>query len=127
MYSYLCLSCHDGSVAVLNLSSVLPPLYTLANGNAGLQLTNDHPINIDMGPLNHSALVAQEPAYELPANVVAGTPAGINAPTAANVMALPLYLADGGTGAPSVIECSTCHNPHAEPNMWRTRRTPDCP
>jgi len=115
MYSYLCLSCHDGTVASLNLSAPLDPLYYLTNGNTGLQLTNDHPINIDMGPLNHSLLNTLAPAYETPANVTAGTSSTVAVP---NEVPLPLYTLDGGFGStPSVIECSSCHNPHAQPNV----------
>jgi len=57
--SQLCLSCHDGTIAVNNLvnppnnaPSGAPTDYFIANTNAaymGTDLTNDHPIGLDYG------------------------------------------------------------------------------
>ncbi|MCD4747962.1 MAG: cytochrome c3 family protein [Thermoanaerobaculales bacterium] len=105
--SNLCMSCHDGSVAVNSLYNV--PNDTADGGTSvvltdgglvsggvltgtallGLDLTNDHPINFTYD----GALVTAD--------------GGLNDPTASPV----LDLLFGGT-----VQCASCHDPHDNSN-----------
>lgn len=96
-HSYLCFSCHDGTTAVLNIPAglVTGSNFLLNGGNGDIDLTNDHPVDIDW-PVD---LVN----YEDPAVVMAGT-------SGFSTVSMPLY----GGAANNKIECSTCHNPHLQ-------------
>ncbi len=98
--SKLCLSCHDGTVGLLNyggraVGATAADVYSVLhgqNGNTvigrGANLSNDHPI----GFTYDSALATADRGLVTPASdelVVAG---------------VPLFE--------SKLECSTCHNPH---------------
>ncbi|MEW5844144.1 MAG: cytochrome c3 family protein [Bacteroidota bacterium] len=102
--SNLCMSCHDGTVAVNSLdnkSSLGPPtmgtgteldatgkIAAARDANMGIVLSNDHPINFTYD----AALATADGALTSPASaslVVAG---------------IPLY-----TGS---LQCASCHNPH---------------
>lgn len=99
-HSYLCFSCHDGTVAGLNLpGGFMSDAATLLmnNGTGDTDLTNDHPVDV-----SYSAAVTQFPTdYETLANVTGGL-------TTYNTMKMPMY------GASNMLECSTCHDPHKQ-------------
>ncbi len=105
--SALCLSCHDGSVA-LGAFGGLPGSTTMAgydNGNAnlGLDLRNDHPISIP---------------YD---SVAAG---GVHAPTYiyndyngnSTSKAVSTLLDDNGK-----IQCTSCHSPHSNTKGYQMK------
>lgn len=96
-HSYLCFSCHDGSIANLNIPSgtVASDNFLLNGGNGDIDLTNDHPVDVSWP--------SDTINYELPANVT-------GALTSYNKQAMPLY---GGSSV-NKIECATCHNPHLQ-------------
>jgi hypothetical protein len=99
-HSYLCFSCHDGLVAQLNLPGNFmsdKAALLMNNGTGDSDLTNDHPVDVSY----QSAVTAFPADYETIANVTGGT-------TTFNTQAMPLY------GATSMLECSTCHNPHKQ-------------
>lgn len=99
-HSYLCFSCHDGTVAGLNLpGGYMSDAATLLvnNGTGDADLTNDHPVDVSY----QTAVTAFPTDYETIANVTGGS-------TTFNTQSMPLY------GATSMIECSTCHNPHKQ-------------
>lgn len=106
--SRLCLSCHDGILAMGNLrvaneagSSSLGPL--TGKASLGTNLSGDHPISFV-----YDSLLAEQTG-EL-----------------ADPQALPGYLPLDE----SQLQCSTCHDPHEDrrPNFLRmdTRFSPDC-
>lgn len=104
--SNLCMSCHDGSVAVTSLfndpNEIGADPTIVAGGNVdaggliinepnlGTDLTNDHPVNFD---------------YDNALFIADG--GGLNDPAGAPVTA----LLSGGT-----VQCSSCHDPHDNTN-----------
>lgn len=103
-HSYLCFSCHDGTTAGLNIPSglVATDNFLMNGGNGDIDLTNDHPIDMDWPTANTG--------YETIANVTGGTSGQVG------TAPMPLY----GTG--SRVECSTCHNPHFQPTASNGNR-----
>ena len=96
--SRLCLSCHDGTVAVDSFGTSPTTTVTLAStdsGYVGTDLSDDHPV----GFTYDATLVAAD--SELTAVTAAGTPQ-------ANVGTLPLF----GKTTNDQMECATCHEPH---------------
>lgn len=90
--SKLCLSCHDGTVAVDSFGGATGATGAMISGSAlvGTDLSNDHPI----GFAYTAALATADGGLTSPASLSS---------VAANV---PLY---GGTGQ---MECATCHDVH---------------
>lgn len=87
-HSLLCLSCHDGATAALNIpggaSGGMNITNRTTNGNTDVGLINDHPINV-------------------------AWPAGSDYVAAAAVkVTFPLY------GASNMLQCASCHNVHDE-------------
>jgi len=103
-HSYLCLSCHDGTMATINLPAAIstafdPAALIVDPANSDFDLTNDHPVDIAW-PTGNKAIDGD--LYETPANVTGGL-------TTYDTQPLPLYV----TGT-NYIECSTCHDPHEQ-------------
>ncbi|MEK9137858.1 MAG: cytochrome c3 family protein [Bacteroidota bacterium] len=108
--SNLCMSCHDGTVAVNSLGNrstvgtptmgtgnELNPLFQIANTREaymGTDLTNDHPINFTY----NAALATADGGLQ--------TPVDANWVDAAHT--IPLYTAK--------VQCASCHNPHNNVN-----------
>ncbi len=107
-YSKLCLSCHDGTIAlgaVLNTPNTSPPGTIAMTGTGaggvmpagrsliGTNLMNDHPVSFVFDQTvrtNDGELV--DPA---------------------TLAATPLKLSEGATpGVENTMQCSTCHDPH---------------
>lgn len=100
----LCLSCHDGTVAINNLanpSNVGPAITTMTgttadgklpvgNSNLGTSLTNDHPVNFTYD----DSLVTADGGTSLKAP---GTLTGVK-----------LFSAK--------VQCASCHDPHSSTN-----------
>lgn len=90
--SLLCLSCHDGTIALENFGGVTTgAAFVPANANFGTDLSNDHPISFDY---TAAAALDAEIWVETTITSEGGT---ITAD----------YL-DGGT----LMQCSTCHDVH---------------
>jgi len=90
--SKLCLSCHDGTVAVDSFGARAGTSFVTGNANLGTDLSQDHPISF----LYDAALVAADPGLKSPlssAEVVAG---------------MPLFAGK--------LECATCHDVHSNAN-----------
>lgn len=100
--SKLCLSCHDGTVALDSFGNASGSEYIAGNANIGTDLSNDHPISITW---THQTIV----------------PFGISAQCTychehihiqedPEKYPLPFYTYDSGNTYK--VECSTCHDPH---------------
>lgn len=91
--SKLCLSCHDGTVAVENHSGNSSGTWFLSSERIGTSLTNDHPISFNY----NSALAQADGELYDPST----TPSGLGGTIQQD------FLADGER-----MECSTCHDVH---------------
>jgi predicted CXXCH cytochrome family protein len=100
--SRMCLSCHDGTVALDSYSGKSGSTMISGSANMGLDLSNDHPVGA----------LAQ---YPPPVQTGYWTGNYHPAPTSS---ALRLGRWGAGAGVP-VVTCTTCHNPHGKgyPNL----------
>jgi predicted CXXCH cytochrome family protein len=98
--SRMCLSCHDGTVALDSFggtNSSSPSTYIEGRGNLGTDLTNDHPVGskaLYPDPSKPWHATSFQPAASLPSAVALRD---FTHPTHGNV---------------KVVSCTTCHNPH---------------
>ena len=90
--SVLCLSCHDGTVAIDSFGGATGSRFLSGTKNLGTALTNDHPIGVDYPT---DAFAYNQPDGD--GNVVdpVETPAGMSA-----------HLEDGK------VQCGSCHFAH---------------
>ena len=90
--SRLCLSCHDGTVAIDSFGGLTGTVFLTGSKNVGTDLTNDHPIGVD-----YPANAAQYNQHDGDGNVVdpVETPAGQSA-----------HLED------NKVQCGSCHFAH---------------
>jgi len=97
--SRLCLSCHDGTVALGSISSSVTPVTTYQGGtpittmpagpaNLGTDLSADHPVSVD-----YVAAALADPTLQ---------------PRGAINPAVHLEELNGG----ALVQCTSCHNPH---------------
>ena len=104
--SLLCLSCHDGSVAVNSYGNTSQPSSSVGTGNtfikAGFEigaqkyLGNHHPIGFD-----YVAVQAQDNGLKVASTAMYG----------GKTIQDHLY-SSGATGKTTVMECGTCHSVH---------------
>ncbi len=102
--SYLCLSCHDGTIATGALIALprdkgtnVTNALTMQWVNLGTTLEDDHPVNITVDDINDT---------------------GLEAPVTIVTTGLPLYGASF-----DVIQCSTCHDVHDNGETGSTQST----
>lgn len=97
--SKLCLSCHDGTVAVNSFGGVTGTTFLTGGDNLGINLSNDHPIGITYD----AALVTADGAL--------------------NAITTPVTIGVGGTKTrvgtiasnmlyAGKVECASCHDVH---------------
>ena len=98
--SKLCLSCHDGAVAVDNFGGATGGTNKVTGKpNLGSDLSNDHPI----GFVYNAGLVTSDPGLRaVSTSVTIG---------AANTGTLEAKMLFGATGA-ATVECASCHDVH---------------
>lgn len=96
--SRMCLSCHDGTVALDSFGGQNGTSFIPGDAKLGTDLTNDHPVGSDA---------------KYPPNPQPVWWAGAFKPAASLPSALRLadWTDTGGT-AYKVVGCGTCHNPH---------------
>jgi predicted CXXCH cytochrome family protein len=101
-YSRMCLSCHDGTVALNDFhGGGGPPLFIDEGAKMGTDLSNDHPIGITAEyPVAGSSQF--HPATQ--------SPSGIWGFGGGGFPQIPLFPFEGE----QVVSCSTCHNPHGK-------------
>lgn len=99
--SKLCLSCHDGTVALENFGTVTTGTnYVTGTARLGSDLSNDHPVSITY----NTALSTADPGLYDPATKA------WNGPTLpASTIASQMLFAN-------VMECASCHDVHD--NAW---------
>jgi len=99
--SRLCLSCHDGTIAVDNFGGVTNgTTFVTGNANVGQDLSNDHPISVE-----YSITSAQtDGGLFNPNTTLVDLASGDGTKT----------INDGLMDGQNIVECSTCHDVHAE-------------
>lgn len=96
--SRMCLSCHDGTVALDSFGGQTGANFIPAGANLGTDLTNDHPVGAD----------AKYPPNPQPSWWAGSFKAAASLPS---TLRLADWVDSGGT-AYKVVGCGTCHNPH---------------
>lgn len=96
--SKLCLSCHDGTVAIDSWGARTGTVFVTGGKNLGTNLSNDHPIGI----LYDAALVTADGTLRPTTTAVT---IGSGAQTKSGTIASVLLSA-------SKVECSSCHDVH---------------
>ena len=96
--SKLCMSCHDGTVAVNSFGGTVGTTMLTGTKNLGNSLANDHPIGITYD----AALVAADGALNA---VTTAVTIGSGAKTKAGTITSNLLYA-------GKLECSSCHDVH---------------
>lgn len=94
LYSYLCMSCHDGVTSASLISATSSR--AVGNPTNSFGLRNDHPINMNQDPANDTGL-----------KTVALVTGG----------GLKLY------GASNTVQCASCHDAHSNTNGSFLRKT----
>lgn len=101
-YSRMCLSCHDGTVALNNYHNGGGTDTFIDSGeNLGVDLSDDHPI----GSTAHYPIAGSSQF-----NAATLFPAGYYGFGTGYFPTVPLFPFDGE----EVVSCSTCHTPHAK-------------
>ena len=94
--SKLCLSCHDGTVAIDSFNGTAGGSFISGNALIGTDLSDDHPVGVEW---SHQTLEGGSSASCARCH---------NMHDSSFKMPLPFYE-EGGTPR---VECSTCHDPH---------------
>jgi len=93
----LCLSCHDGTVALDNFGGKVGTTNINESANLGIDLSNDHPVSVEW---KHQDLIT---SGAFCTNCHFGAPREV------------VFFRPGGSG-PIWIECATCHDVHNKTN-----------
>lgn len=102
----LCLSCHDGTVAIDNFGgNTGGTTYIEGNANLGTDLSNDHPVSIEW---RHQDLIT---SGDFCMNCHFGEPREV------------IFFQEAG-GGPIWIECASCHDVHNGTNYEKLLRKP---
>lgn len=110
-YSRLCMSCHDGTVALdafAGGAATSGPFGAASPMNMGTDLSNDHPVG------NEAVYPLTSGSYQATVAGRGGAPAVGTSVPAEGKGQLPLRKAYNGTDY--VVSCGTCHNPHGTGN-----------
>ncbi|NOX85826.1 MAG: cytochrome C [Chlorobi bacterium] len=95
-FSKLCLSCHDGTVAIENHGGFTGGTWYVTWGNITPDLRDDHPISFEYS----SALAATDGGLYDPAT----TPSGLGGTIAEDLL------------QSGYLQCTSCHDPHISRN-----------
>lgn len=94
--SKLCLSCHDGTIAVDSFGGASGGTFITGDASMGIDLSDDHPIGVEW---HHQTLGDDGECSNCHVTI----------PIKSTDMPLPFYK-ENGTRAK--VECSSCHDPH---------------
>jgi hypothetical protein len=97
--SRLCLSCHDGTVAIDSFAARTGTTFVTGGANLGTNLSNDHPIGI----LYNAALVTADGGLADPATTTITIGSGADVRTG-TINAVMLFSGN--------VECASCHDVH---------------
>lgn len=103
--SLLCLSCHDGTIALNAFGGQTPGATMIgANSNLTKDLTNDHPIGVTKG----CATTKVTSSYSAPGVYVENT-------TRTKMLSswLEGYTTTSATNGVGEVQCTSCHSPHS--------------
>jgi predicted CXXCH cytochrome family protein len=100
--SRLCLSCHDGTVALDSFGGTTGSSFIGGRRNLGTDLTNDHPVGAD----------AEYPPIPQPSWWAGAFKAESALPTSIRLQ----NWTDAAGTAYKVVGCTSCHNPHNRGN-----------
>jgi predicted CXXCH cytochrome family protein len=121
-YSRLCMSCHDGTVALDSFAGGTPGTGPALGANSvvnlGTDLSNDHPVG-KTAVYNGNSSSFNSTTVDSRGN----TAVGVNDPTngKATLRLYPVSVTAGGTTTTNnVVSCGTCHNPHGAGNTSGT-------
>ncbi len=126
--SKLCLSCHDGTLAIGSVNVIdgrgsqtisltgtdagsMPAGEGLASGftrNLGTDLKNDHPISL----VYDSALASSDGELFDPLNTTAGRGEQVGVRGSSSTPGQPRFPLEGTDAAAGKLQCTTCHDPH---------------
>ncbi len=95
-FSKLCLSCHDGTVAIENHGSYTGGTQYVTWGNVTTDLRDDHPISFEY----NTALATVDGGLHDPAS----TPSGLGGTIAEDLL------------QSGYLQCTSCHDPHISRN-----------
>ena len=97
--SKLCLSCHDGTVALDSFGGATGSVTISGDRNIGTDLTDDHPIGVTW---YHQTIDNDTPSSHC-------MRCHVDIPIASRDMPLPFFEDDVDRAR---LECATCHEPH---------------
>lgn len=92
--SKLCLSCHDGSIAIDSFGNKSGTQFMTGSANVGTNLADDHPISIKWNHVKAAGCFNCHSIHQ-------------------GLQGLPFY----GTVHDMHVECGTCHEPHNKYNQ----------
>ncbi|MDA3788883.1 MAG: cytochrome c3 family protein [Desulfobacula sp.] len=108
----LCLSCHDGTIALDSFGNATGTDFISPGAKVGLDLSDDHPVSFTW---NHGSLNPWDGSSGKCTNCHNSIGEG------PEFLPLPFYTYGGG---PAKLECSTCHDPHNNgPGVKLLRKT----
>lgn len=130
----LCLSCHDGTVALDSFGGNSGTSFAPGKRNLGTDLSNDHPVGY--GAVYNPSITSSAGGYRYKAmsNANSGTisVAGKSLRLAQDVAVTGNYTNNGATDTGGVnftktwvISCSTCHNVHNSGNFAKLLNVPN--
>lgn len=116
--SIACLSCHDGSQAPDSVASMPYVPTSLGDQNLRRPMARDHPVGIVFSGYQPQAAAGLVPANRLQRDIIGGevrwwldmetVPDGVRDKTD-----VVFYTQGTGASARPMIECASCHDPHA--------------
>jgi predicted CXXCH cytochrome family protein len=99
--SKLCLSCHDGTLAVNSFGGATGTTFITGASNLGTALTNDHPIGITYD----TALATADGSLKDPSLAANTVTIGAGTKTKTGTIAATMLYA-------GKLECASCHDVH---------------
>ncbi len=119
VHARLCLSCHDGSVALNDYHGGGGQDFFISEARqigGGGDLTSEHPIGTATGPDGYPL------GGNTRFNAATQSGSGLWGFGPGFIPEVPLFPFDAGAGEIQVVSCSSCHNPHGESGVMKLLR-----